>query len=51
VSRRDLLLAAGIGTLLACTVGLLMGTGGHWLAWIDGQLVGVGLIVASSLGD
>ncbi len=49
--KSEWLLVTGIATLLACTAGLLVSSSGHWLAWIDGQVVGVGLIVASILGS
>lgn len=49
MTARDWFLLLGFLVLLACTVGLIMSADGHWLAFIDGQVVGVGLLVAASV--
>lgn len=49
MTARDWFLLLGMITLVASTVGLILTADGHWLTWIDGQVVGVGLLVAASM--
>lgn len=51
MTARDWFLVLGTIALVASTIGLILSTGGHWLTWLDGQAVGVGLLVAASLQD
>jgi hypothetical protein len=51
MTARDAFLGLGVICLTVCTAGLIISTGFHWLGWLDGQAVGVGLLVASSLQD
>ncbi len=51
MSARDWFLVLGMLALGASTIGLIISAGGHWLTWLDGQAVGVGLLVAATIQD